>query len=275
MARPKLATIDIARSMYWFDLTFSLLKTIRNIDTIEGFSNFFHQDLELDGDSNIFWKIKQGRTTLGEKWVERIEKKEGITLRFYDNFFWQILKKNPQHEGETLQILSTVPQSIKQYLFEYNDDEGREQIKELKADDLISIKNLHTFDSLGVLFLLHIYARQIYSLDLINDTAELIYQSLEEVSQQKGLERVHILLFDLLETRVFIVELQGYNRPRYIKFPWRSLRDNTWSNKNRIDSYNNEKKLEKDKVLDTKLVKPNTELEELNRQLQEEARKLK
>ncbi|WP_151726460.1 hypothetical protein, partial [Acinetobacter ursingii] len=107
MARPKLATIDIARSMYWFDLTFSLLKTIRNIDTIEGFSNFFHQDLELDGDSNIFWKIKQGRTTLGEKWVERIEKKEGITLRFYDNFFWQILKKIPQHEGETLQILST------------------------------------------------------------------------------------------------------------------------------------------------------------------------
>lgn len=260
MARPKLATIDIVRCMYWYDQTAELLEHFYGIDTDEGFSNFFHEGLEIDGDSNIFWKIKRGRTTLGEKWIKRIEKKEPMTLVFYNHFLWKLLKNLPKDSTDTLEIIKSLPINLSNMFFV--DSESSEQ-KKLNKNELLEIKELYSLDSLGFLFLLHIFGKQIHSLDLINDTSDLIHESFEKISLQSGFSRIHILLFDLIEKKIAHIMLNGYNKPVYITHSWRGTRDAAWTLENKKRSLYFEKKLAEDKILDTKLVKRNSDLENL------------
>ena len=266
MARPKIATIDIARNLYWYDLTFEFLKDFYAINTDEGFSNFFHEGLkDIGGDSNIFWKIKRGRTTLGKEWLKRIEIKLPMTLHFYNHFLWNLLKDPPKDSINTLEIIRSLPTNLSSRFF--IDSDNYEQ-KNLNKNDLIEIKELYSLDSLGFLFLLHILGKQIHSLDLINDTAEFIHQSFEKISLQPGMGRTHILLFDFLEKKTAYIKLNGYSKPLYIFYNWRGARDTIWNSENRNNSYEFEKKLAKDKVLDTKLVKRNFDLENLAKNLE-------
>lgn len=260
MARPKLAIIDIARCIYWYDLTAEFLKYFYKIDTDEGFSNFFHEGLEIDGDSNIFWKIKRGRTTLGEKWIKRIETKEPMTLLFYNHFLWKLLKNPPKDSTDTLELIRSLPINLSNRFF--IDSDNNEQ-RVLNKNDLIEIKELYSLDSLGFLFLLHILGKHIHSIDLINNTSDLIHQSFEKISLQPGLSRTHILLFDLLEKKTAHIKLNGYSKPLYIFYSWRGTRDAVWTLENRSRSHEFEKKLAEDKVLDTKIVKRNFDLENL------------
>lgn len=260
----KKSQIDIARNLYWYDLTYYFLNDFHDIKTHDAFSNYFHEGLDIDSDSNFFWKLRQGRTTLGEKWLKRIEEKEPMSLSFYQHFLWKILKKHPTDAYEIIEIIRTLPHSLTSHFF--LDDEVM-KLKIVQKTDLINIKEMCSLDSLGFLYLLNLYGRSIYNLDLINSTVQLIFQSLESVSLQPGLERVHILLFDIITSNLFEVILNGYCSPIYIQSQWRTFRDSDWSSDNCAKSQNSEKKLIKDKLLSTKLITNNTEFENFSKML--------
>ncbi|EMC7872466.1 hypothetical protein ABH305_10100 [Acinetobacter pittii] len=236
MARPKTSIVDIIRTLYWYDSTYFFLTDSVGINTLEGFSNFFHESLENDneilgGDSNFFWKIKQGRTTLGKKWLKRIEKKCPSSIIFYNHFIWRALRNIPTSEIDTRILLKEAPTYLTDYIFNRNGS-GLPQ-NELTEHNLIKIQSFYNLDSLGVLFLLHLLAYQINDLSLANYTEELIHSSYEKVSLQKGLERVHLFLFTLIDHNIYHTEFQGFNSPIYRFHYWRGDRDSEWSLENK------------------------------------------
>ena len=259
MPKAKNTNIDVMRSIFWYDSTYLLLKIFKKIKTHNDFAVFFHQlnngdKDQTDPNSGIFWKIKMGRVTLGQKWLDRIEEIFPISLNFYNHFIWETLKHTPMDEYTLKLKLKNLPANLQYLIFEGNDTQ--EEIA-LEEHHLQSIKALNSLDGVGLLYLLHLLGRYIGSIKLTNDTASSINQMFENLSKFQGLERAHLLLFDELSKRVYQINFIGYNKPLKNFFPWRTYRDKDWDSSLRINSQNAEQRMLKDKYLKEKLSNSN------------------
>lgn len=237
MARPKVQAIDVAQNLFWYDATAIYLRLNFDVKTDEEFSFFFHENLNIESDSQYFSKIKNGKVTLGNKWVERIREKLPNSIELYDHYIWSILKNIPKFKYETWYWIKKAPEYLKKYMAS-NYGEGAL----LNAEILNEIKNFHNLDSFGFLFLLYILAEQQHDLPMLNLIYDLILDSMEKISLLVGMERAHIFLFNIIQTKLIRIESSSFNDYSFQTPEWLLMRSD-WELENSLKSTLSEQRI--------------------------------
>ncbi|WP_436661444.1 hypothetical protein [Acinetobacter sp. P1(2025)] len=225
MGRPLRTRIDFAKTISWYDFFYNQLVHFGRYKNDYDMEKFFYGYQEDHKVQSLFKKYKFGLSTPQKYRIISVESKCIGSSNIINHPIWKILKYQTFDENLILLDLNDLPKYIVDIIL------SNRRIRDFDKIDLEYIANYGSLDSFCTLYLLHHWGVTINSTALSNDCCSLLINSLELLLKKNPhLHRSHVLLFDELFNQIFIMELNGYNRPIKIKLNWRQYRNSNWSN---------------------------------------------
>ena len=262
MSNSKRTTLDIAKTITWYDLAYDVMRELKELTTHSDFSDYFHTELAIESDSHIFKKYKRGIVTPSKLWIERFESKFAGSYEYLHHKLWFFLENKPLDENTIELCLKNLPIN---FLHMICSDLSTRKFKDLTLEDINNIKTFYNLNSLACLIFLYYLGIKIGSLALTNASCLAIFDSLEKLSNFPPLKRSHIFIFNEITEQIFYHEFKNniLNNPTRYFLSWREWREKHWSEQSKQDSLISEVNFMKDRAIQTYLDKHNLAITEL------------